>query len=757
MAFVPDFIGNVLWVDSIHGNDNTAQPDRQEYPYLTIAAALAVAPTTGSTVVVRPGVYPEEGLVVNGNVSLIGEGGWQVTTIGPSPASATTDIIELKQNAYVEGVSVNVPQGSFSGIFASNAAGTNSAYNVTFYGNGTTGSTGVGLFKSGGGKLIGTGIRVEGGGIQDCLKVDSGVLALEGIHVPQSSGSIENVLLVTTSGGTLAGRAQMLSFNSGNNNVTNVVKTTGGVTGVIPTALIFTPNIFNATNAYTGDGEFETLNMLGGRFENVTLSVNLDLAGTAQESTYRINANHQPLYLYNKEAAALAEFSLTFTQQSTDIFDSSFNVFGADQMSVGFAERGTSLSVGRGSPYTTGMVVLTTDSTASSTSDGGNLTDVTDEATSKTGSTFTFQGAGANHTILVGVRRQDLNGDPLKFYGLETFVSSQASSGGTYVFESWNGSQWVETMGMCSSVDKGFSYGTDYFIRPNTDEFVRVGLDEFIESPIADFAVSAVTWSNKTINSVDAYWLRIRIDTLVTTLPNFERFKILDSIYSFSKNGVPSAKGLAQFRKTINLNGNIWSGNAAGMGTALASYDRTVGTGGNAYTHYFNDSLIEGASDSVSIQFPLPIGTCTAFPLTLKLVMEAPNGNNTAIDNGGNTIQLTTSVLPQPLIGTLIADSSGGTEPIKRTIAQTSTIISQNPFSNTVTVLPEGYVPTTTTWEDLDNQIFEIDLGQVNVQSIYEGDIVLVNINVSTLDSTGEVAIYSLIVEGVSHQDGKGI
>jgi hypothetical protein len=758
MSFVPDFIGNVLWVDSIHGNDTTAQPDRQEYPYLTIAAALNAAPTSGSTVLVRPGVYEEEGLVVNGNVSLIGEGGWQVTTIGPTPSSATSDIIELKQNAYIEGVSVNVPEGSFNGIFASNAAGTNSAYNVTFYGNGTTGSTGVGMFKSGGGKLIGTGIRVEGGGIQDCLKVDSGVLALEGIHIPQSLGSIENVLLVTTSGGTLAGRAQMLSFNSGNNNVTNVVKTTGGSTGVIPTALIFTPNIFNATNAYTGDGEFETLNMLAGRFENVTLSVNLDLAGSAQEATYRITSNHQPLYLYNKEAAALAEFSLAFTQQSTEVFDSSFNIFGADQMSVGFAERGTSVSLGRGAPYTTGMVVLTTDSTASDTSDGGNLTDVTDEATSKTGSTFTFQGSGANHTILVGVQRQSLNSRPLKFYGLETFVSSQASSGGTYVFESWTGSRWVEVLGMCTNVDEGYSYGIDYFIRPNTDEFIRVGLDDFIESPRTNFEVSQQTWSNKTINSVDAYWLRIRISADVTsTLPNFERFKILDSIYSFSKNGVPSAKGLAQFRKTINLNGNIWSGNAAGMGTALASYNRTVGTGGNAYTHYFNDSLIESAADSVSIQFPLPIGTCTAFPLSLKLVMEAPNGNNTAIDAGGNTIQLTTSVLPQPLIGTLIADTSGGVEPIKRTISQTSTIISQNPFSNVVTVLPEGYVPSTTTWQDLDDKIFEIDLGQVNIQTIYEGDIILVNINVSTLDSTGEVAIYSLIVEGVSHQDGKGI
>ena len=755
MAFTPDFIGNVLLVDSIHGNDTTAEPDRQENPYLTIGAALAAAPTTGSTVLVRPGNYPEEGLVVNENVSLIGEGGWQVTTIGPSPASATSDIIELKEDAYIEGISVNVPQGSFNGIFASNSAGTNSAYNVTFYGNGTTGSTGVGMFKSGGGKLIGTGIRVEGGGMQDCLKVDSGVLALEGIHVPQSSGSIENVLLVTTSGGTLAGRAQMLSFNAGNNNVTNVVKTTGGVTGVIPTALIFTPNIFNAENAYVGDGEFETFNALGGRFENVTYAVKLDLAGTAQESTYRINANHQPLYLYNKEAAALAEFSLSFTQEATDTFDSSFNVFGADQMSVGFAERGTTVSFGRGAPYTTGMVVLTTDDTASSSSDGGNLTDVTDEATSKTGSTFTFQGAGANHTILVGVRRQDLNGDPLKFYGLETFVSSQASSGGTYVFESWNGSQWVETMGMCSSVDKGFSYGTDYFIRPNSDEFVRVGLDEFIESPIADFAVSAVTWSNKTINSVDAYWLRIRISQDVSsTLPNFERFKILDSVYSFSKNGVPSAKGLAQFRKTINLNGNIWSPSGGGM--SLTEYSRTLGTGVNAYTHYFENSLIDAVGESVSIQFPLPIGTCTAFPITMKLVMEVPTGGGT-IDS--NTIEIITSALPQAVAGTLIADSSGGVEPIRRTITQANTLDSLNPYENIIDVLPEGYTPGVTTWADLRDKIFEIDLGQINVQTIYEGDIVFLQTGINALNTTGagEVVVYALIIEGVSHQDGKGI
>jgi hypothetical protein len=307
---------------------------------------------------------------------------------------------------------------------------------------------------------------------------------------------------------------------------------------------------------------------------------------------------------------------------------------------------------------------------------------------------------------------------------------------------------------MCTNADKGFSYGTDYFIRPNTDEFIRVGLDEFIESPLTDFAVSAVTWSNKTINSIDAYWLRIRIRTDVTgSLPNFERFKILDSIYSFSKNGVPSAKGLSQFKKTINLNGNIWSG-TDGMGNALSNFSRTVGSGGNSYTHYFEDSNMDDTGKSVNIQFPLPIGTCTAFPITFKLVMEV-NGAAGVIDS--DICVLTTSALPEKVAGTLIADSSGGVEPIKRTIDQTPTITTDNPYRKTVTILPEGYTPGVTTWADIDSKVFELDMGEINVQTIYEGDIVMLKFECTTIDAGAEIVVYSLIVEGVSHQDGKGI
>lgn len=190
------------------------------------------------------------------------------------------------------------------------------------------------------------------------------------------------------------------------------------------------------------------------------------------------------------------------------------------------------------------------------------------------------------------------------------------------------------------------------------------------------------------------------------------------------------------------------------MGNALANYDRTVGSGANSYTHYFENSNMDDTGKSVNIQFPLPIGTCTAFPIKFKLVMEV-NGAAGVIDS--DTCVLTTSALPEKVGGTLIADSSGGVEPIKRSITDTPTITTDDPYQNVVTILPEGYTPGVTTWADISGKIFELDMGEISVQTIYEGDIVMLKFECTTIDNNAEIVIYSLIVEGVSHQDGKGI
>jgi len=63
--------GNVLWVDSVNGNNGTAVSGQLDKPYLTIAAALGAA-VSGDLVYVLPGSYDEENLAIPAGVTLAG-------------------------------------------------------------------------------------------------------------------------------------------------------------------------------------------------------------------------------------------------------------------------------------------------------------------------------------------------------------------------------------------------------------------------------------------------------------------------------------------------------------------------------------------------------------------------------------------------------------------------------------------------------------------------------------------------------------
>lgn len=738
--------GNTVHV-SKEGNDFTGLRNSITRPFLTIGAAIA-ASVVGDQILVAPGNYPEEGLDITG-LSLIGLGNWEHTIIGPAPASATMDIITVGDAGYLQGFSINVPQGSFNAINCNQATGTNSVYDVAFYGNGTTGSLGTAFNRTGGGKTIGANIRTEGGGILNILRVDSGVLALEGIHVPQSAGAIENVLLTTVNGTGGFGRSQMVGFNTGSTNVVNAVKVTGGSSGITPTCLVFTPNIFNATNAIVGDGQYEVINLLGGRIENVTYSVKLSLTATqagAAAAVYRISANHQPTYLYNQNNAALSEFSLNFTQESTTIFDSSYNIFGAQQFSMGFSERGTNAYIGRGAPYTSGMAVLTTDNTASPSIDGGNITDVTDEATSKSGSTFGFQTNVANESILIGVRRVDLTLDPLVFYGIEALTAT-GGVGGTCLFEIWNGTAWVEIKRHSTAKDTGYSYGDTCFERTGSDEFIRIAVER------------DTTWVAKTIFTLSGpmtcKWLRIRLVTPPATPVAIERIKILDSSFGISSNGVPSSTGLSKFRKTIALNGAIWSG-AQGL-TKLADFETQVGTV-NTYTHIITESLATSdgpQGDAFMIQLPIPIGTCTAFPLKLSMYYQMLNGQAGNITTG---CEFRVTVTKLKSSGVLVADPTGGILPVERDYTNSTALLTNtNQTVTDVPLIPSGAVLGTTPYADLEDIVHVQELVNIDISDMYEDDMLALRIRFWSQENQEQFGVWALKLTGVSHQDGKGI
>jgi hypothetical protein len=791
--------GNAVYVDAVEGDDGTGTLKNPALPFATISAAITalsvVTPPTDYVIFVRPGDYPEQGLVIPDGTSIIGTGSWQQTFLGPTASgsvgtSPTDKVISLGQDCNMIGFTVRVPQNTgtnvgTTAILLGQAGGTNGLYDINIVGVGATYTAPVtldnftpgscGIERSGGGKTIGAGIRFELGGVEALVKVDSGVLALESTHVPQSAGDIQNVLQVLGTGSS-AGRAQMIGFNAGNSNVRECILVEGGDVTYKPVCLIYTANIFNVETAISSDAKYQTINVLGGRIGD------LNAAGTprttrpfagyafasdpaapftveqAESFSIRITANHQPEYIYSPASAQYTDFVLSFSQETTDTSDAAFNIFGGDKLSIGFSERGTGANIGRGAPYTSGMVVLNTDNTTATGpavgDEGGNITNYTEEAISKSGSNVVFQGNSSGFSILFGSqRRTDTPNEPLKFWGLEMLVDVNEDPIGTgeYIFERWtNANGWQQFDVFCTSKDEGYSYGSNVFWRDDSKELIRFGLDDDNE------------WDSRNIqdalgNTYNCYWVRVRINTGMTIAPEFESVKIIESSFNVSKEGVPSSTGLAQFRKNLALNGPIWTGDSGG--SSLGLYTDTVGAGGTAWTHRINDSLFASANDAAMIQFPIPIGTCTAFPIVISMKYLVTGGGATF---GVNDI--TASVYPIKSSGVLVADIAGFREPTERPAVLTGSwtapyiaeTLTANPATVTVTTLaPPGTTPGITSQADLDGKLHIENLVSVDVSDYYEGDLILIR-----LENTAhvqDIALFSLIAEGVSHQGGKGV
>lgn len=699
MAFLPENTGKVIWVDSVNGNDSIAQINRPNLPYLTVRAALS-ASTSGDTVMVRPGNYLEENLNIPTNVSLISEGGWQVTRLGKTPSSATDDVIILNQDSYINGFGINVPESSFNGIYAPNSGGTNGAYNITFYGNGSTGSTGIGLYKTGGGKIIGAEIRCEGAGMDSLMKVDSGVLAIESTHIPAADGTINNVLYVTSDGSGGAGRAQMVGFNSGNPNVTNVCRLDGGSSGVTPTCLVFTANVFNATNAISTNGDYHTVSYLGGRIEDVDYAVNVDLSGTGIDAVFRVTSNHQPDYIYPPAVAYTADFGLDFSQQDTDRFISSKNLYGVERMSVGISERGTQTFLGKGAPYGTGMVVLTTDNTTSSTSDGGNFIDVSTEAKSFKRSTFTFQTGGTGTSILITTRRvsNDLS-TTLKFFGIDMDVLSK-TEGGSYVFEFWNGSNWVEDLYQVHSEDFGYNYGKTLFLRNQSEEHIFLGLDKDIED----------TWATKTINGTTGYWVRCRMLTSASTIPVIEQIQIIEDTTHITREGVLQFNGKSLYKESVDLVGGQWG---VGTGT-LTDLLITVGSGStptDTWTHELRTSKYSTNGEDATFTMKIPKGVSTAQKVNVfaDYILDGVNADTTPAN-------MIFSFLPVEVTNVLIADSEGSKIPVPRPATATTEYNTYPAQVNNIST------------DVGSNKVHNINLGTYDISDYYNDDMIFMRL-----------------------------
>jgi hypothetical protein len=564
-ALIFDTVGvstaNTIWV-SKDGNDGTGQRGRQDKPFLTILAAVGAAGiTAGDTIMVRPGSYTETGTVtIPQGVSLEGQGGYEVTTI---TGNGTNTVIVLSQDSAISDFTITIPNSANYGVEYAGGAGTVAGLRfLKFNGSGNSGSSGIA--NTGQGKIIGLEIRYGSGDLGNLLLCTDGILACQAIHVP-GSGTIQRVAKVTgpSSAGN-RGRLQLLDLNAGNPNVEYAVEI-----GNDAVAVLISLNLFNIKNGLLISGNTAQTDALGGKIQTTSTitpaSYPASLAGVQgfavvvapglnlASGKTRIDALLEPNFLWDQSIspnAAASEFSVNLTQSGSGIRDAALRTFGADILN-GFPEKGSQFCTGEGGANATFNKVFQLDAS------GNYLADITTDAADNTTGTFTFPLAPGiandDQSICFCTTRRDVNSVLLKHWGIVMDVATNGTVTGpaspanaTYVFEIYTGTAvynntWTIVGSMSTSVLEQYRYANEHFRRADSKEEIRFGID------------NTTTWTTTTINSVQGYYARVRVDrsNATTAFPTFNQLKITPSFVQFSDKGQQSFHGLSQYRKTL--------------------------------------------------------------------------------------------------------------------------------------------------------------------------------------------------------------
>ena len=515
----------MIYVD-LKGSD-TEGTGSHTYPYQTITKALSTiidnSTTKRYTILVAPGLHTID------------------NSSGP---------VQLKDFCNISSVGIQsvvfTPQDPTQDMFL----GGDSSHLVGIIFTGQTGSSFV--------------IRHETGGntfIQNCVLKDvsngfllnhaSGVFEINALEVDSPDAVVTNVAIQVVSGWvTLDG----VLFRS-TSKVNTAIEACGSGTLVsIHSLIAVSPNIGKVldlhdgcqvggngnTIGYATDGlvvygndttvEFTGLKIEqcsndGFRIENTGTNISLSLFATSVIGCSNLNFN-----ILNPNSSIVGngftELNRSYIVAGAKFYaylldisehDEGLNIFG--ELHVGSPIRPTESVFGGGDSYTNGMLVYT--STA-----GGSFVNVSAEAKSASGSTFTFPELGVGSAIYVASNLYD-ESDYLKHYGIKLDVSV-LRTGGIIVAEYWNGTDWTEVNGMETDSESGFyPHGREYFQHTGSHQ-IRYD---------SELSIDAWTKNDPVNLESDRYWVRFRVTSVISQAPMFEQFKLHTSRYEINADG----------------------------------------------------------------------------------------------------------------------------------------------------------------------------------------------------------------------------
>lgn len=271
---------------------------------------------------------------------------------------------------------------------------------------------------------------------------------------------------------------------------------------------------------------------------------------------------------------------------------------------VGLAECGKESVFGEGDSYTRGMLVYTENTS-------NVFVDVSMEARSFSGSTFTFTGVAADNFIYVASSLAN-SIDKLQHLGIKASIQAAAVLGaGEIVAEYWNGSAWTEFNHM--SVDE-----TSQHLPHAKDIFERTGFEQIRYNNL----IKSDWTKNDPISpalGTTYFWIRYRIKTAITTAPIFEQWKLHSNRMESNDDGWTEFFGNARPITTIS-----WDYNSAQpFGNSPGNQDLFVLNKTEEYEELgigrVENSFADNSVSRVALVKFAPYDLDTSTPLTLRI------------------------------------------------------------------------------------------------------------------------------------------
>ena len=286
------------------------------------------------------------------------------------------------------------------------------------------------------------------------------------------------------------------------------------------------------------------------------------------------------------------------------------------ELSVGTPSLGQESCLGEGDSYVNGMLVYGYD--------GSTFTDLTANANDPNSSTYSFPNT-SDGSCLYFTTAFNLT-DPLNWYGLKMNITTAANLGsGDIVFEYWDGVSWTEFNHMSTQSS------APYLSRAN-EKF------ETLENQQVRFDANIINdWATNDPVSlgVNLYWVRLRIDSGITTAPVFNLTKIHTSRLEVNADGFQEMFGNARVRKKFPITyGGFQAANNSPANRDIYLSD-TLGVG-----RIENDFQNNTIDRSGFVQY-LPYDVDTSSPLTLALTYIVDSNSSGNIDF---TIRWATSI-----------------------------------------------------------------------------------------------------------------